>query len=48
LESLVVYTVKHNTSNIVMNTLHRRHVSAYTVAIFRTYVFNGIHLLNLK
>jgi hypothetical protein len=31
------YTVKHNTSNVNKNTLHRRHVSAHIVAIFRPY-----------
>jgi hypothetical protein len=33
----LLYTVKHNTSNIDENTLHRRHVSAHIVAIFRPY-----------
>jgi hypothetical protein len=35
--SLVGYTVKHNTSNIDTNTLHRRHVSAHITAIFTPY-----------
>jgi hypothetical protein len=32
-----VYTVKHNTSNINMNTLYWRHVSDHIVANFRPY-----------
>jgi hypothetical protein len=45
LESLVGVYLR---TQHVKYTLHRRHVSAYTVAIFRPYVFEGIHLLNFE